>query len=194
MVFVRIKKINKNSNGKKRTYKYAYLVENKWKPKSKAQGPNKSEKGKVMQKVKKYLGRVYEFDKKDVMYEDFLDTDLMNYIDIKSPKEIVLDLVKWELVKHGFSVADGGKGNKDIYEKDDCIVNVGKQKVLNKRGADIALSFNEGILCTFSLKKLLKFKFEGEPEEIGYKVAKSMVELGIDTPKEAFVGIVQKII
>ena len=57
MVFIRLK----NINGKQ----YAYLVENKWykrKFKSKSKGPR--------QKVSKYLGRVYNFEK--VIDKDFL--------------------------------------------------------------------------------------------------------------------------
>ena len=91
MGFIRVKKIG----GKE----YAYLVENKWYKrgfKGKGRGSR--------QKVSKYLGRVYYFDKADGW--DFLTFKSINNLEqylkdnSNNKNQIFRDLVEWELFRH----------------------------------------------------------------------------------------------
>src|SRR3989338_1122582 len=92
MSFIRTKKVD----GKD----YAYLVENKWYKrnfKGKGKGPR--------QKVSKYLGRVYAFNKTD--NTDFFAfmkiSSLEEYLKDNSKEKVFRDLVEWELFRHNIS-------------------------------------------------------------------------------------------
>ena len=126
MAFIRTKKI--------KGAEYAYIVENKWKKRSK----------KVKQKTKKYLGRVYRFDKKkDIGFFEFHSvSDEIKYVEERKKEDIIVDLVKWELIKHGFNEEKAGFVNGD------CIFKVKERKVVNSKGNKIALAFNEGYLSS----------------------------------------------
>lgn len=165
-MFLRIKKIN--------NAKYAYLVDNKWykkKTKGKGKGPR--------QKVKKYLGRVYSFDKSEV--EDFFTfkkiTDFEQYLGSNEKEDIIKDLVEWELFRHNI-------GNEFFIKFD-------KKKVL-KDNKEVSLAMNEGFLNGYTLARLLNFKFGHDVEKAGLDFAKYFVEAGIQVPKEIFVGIFGK--
>ena len=90
MAFIRIKKI--------KGIEYAYIVENSW------------QENKVKQKVKKYLGKVYKFERKKFKNVDeelggfigFVKDELEHYLAVTEPKKILLDIIKWELSNHGF--------------------------------------------------------------------------------------------
>ncbi len=170
MSFIRTKKIK----GKE----YAYIVENKWKKRG----------NKVKQKTKKYLGRVYRHSK--VEEKDFCDflniEDIESYIAEKDKKEIINDLVRWELSNHGFKEQEGR------LIKESCFLDIGKKKVYNERGNDIALGFNEGFLTGYAMRKL--HNFTAEDEEEGYDFAKMFIEAGINVPKGVFVGIFKKVL
>ena len=92
MAFLRTKKINGKS--------YCYLVQNKHTKK----GPR--------QKVKKYLGRAFELEQKKEM--DFFGIENPNDYLKKSKKDILNDLIKFELVKHGFRERKDFLVNKGI--------------------------------------------------------------------------------
>ena len=82
-MFIRSKKIK----GKR----YAYIVKNKWTRK----GPR--------QRVKGYLGRIYKPEMvKEIDFIEFVGVSINEYIDGSDKGKIIRDLVKWELVKHGF--------------------------------------------------------------------------------------------
>lgn len=169
MSFIRTKKIKGNE--------YAYIVENRWRRK------------KTKQKSKKYLGRVYRYDKekeKD-FYEYHEIEDIEKYISEKDKHELISDVIRLELYNHGF-VPDEEK----VFVKKCCFVDVDKKKVFNKRGNNISLAFNEGFLTTYSMRKI--FKFKAEDEDDGYEFAKLFVEAGLSVPKEVFVGIFRKMI
>ena len=183
MVFIRTKRIKKKSGN---VYTYAYLVENKWK--KRAVGKKKSR-----QKVKAYLGRVYKLDKESEL--DFLElfsiNDAENYVNNKSKKGIIIDLVKYELLKHGFDEVGSLVSNGEIFfdlDKAEFSILEGY-----RRKPGIVLSLNEGFMCKETLRRLTHFYAEGTEEEIGYKLAKSFVEAGIDVPKEIFVGVFGKL-
>jgi len=169
MSFIRTKKIK----GKE----YAYIVENKWRKRGK----------KVKQKTKKYLGRVYRFDRVNMMdFFEFYNIDDINYyINNKTKEELFLDLIKLELYNYGFE--DKGK----IWQKKGAFFDFKNRKVYNDKNKYIAIAFNEGFLSDFAVKNILNFK--AETEEDGYELAKLFVEAGIAVPKDIFVGFFRKI-
>lgn len=183
MVFIRTKKIKKKSGN---VYTYAYLVENKWK--KRAVGKQKSR-----QKVKAYLGRVYNLEKKsELEFTEFRSIDnVEKYLKDTDKKDIIIDLVKFELLRHGFDEVGNFVSNGDIFldlsKKEFSIV----EDYKNKGG--IVLKLNEGFMCRETVKGLINFYVEGTEEEIGYKYAKAFIEAGINVPKEIFVGLFGKL-
>ncbi|MBW2980733.1 hypothetical protein KY360_04935 [Candidatus Woesearchaeota archaeon] len=183
MAFIRTKRIKKKSGN---VYTYAYLVENKWK--KRAIGKKKSR-----QKVKAYLGRVYGLDKKsDIDFlAHFCIDNVDDYIKSRDKKGIVIDLVKYELHKHGFDEVGSLVSNGSVFFDLDKV----EFSVLEsyKRKEGIVLSLNEGFMCKETVRRVMHFYSEGTEEEIGYKFAKAFVEAGIDVPKEVFVGLFGKL-
>lgn len=170
MSFIRTKKIKGNE--------YAYIVSNSWKKKDQE----------TKQKVKAYLGRVYRLSPtKELRFENTLSQNLIEYLEKTGKQRLVKDLIIYELLKHGF--------NKDgnVYINGDCIVDIEKNRVCTVRNSKAALGMNEGFLCDYHLKKLLKFNESGEEEEVSYKLAKLFVESGISIPKEVFIAYFNKI-
>ena len=158
MTFIRIKKIA----GKE----YAYLVSNKWYKrgfKSKGKGSR--------QKVFKYLGRVYSFNKTD--NTDFFSyrkiNDLEEYLK-NSKYKIFRDLVEWELFRHNIS-------------KDDFTIDFSNKKII-KNKKEVSLRMNEGFLNSFTLSRLFNLNSGSS-----YYLAKCFVEAGVEVPKDVFVGI-----
>ena len=169
MAFIRTKKVKK--------WEYAYIVENVYRKRGNP----------VKQKTKKYLGKVLRFDK--VNSKDFLEQleikDMDSYIKSKEIPEIISDLVEVELANHGFVK------EKNKWVKGDCAVDVKKRKFLNSKGNNVALAFNEGLLTSYTVRKIINFNAY-DPED-GYDFAKMFVEAGLDVPKDVFVGIFSKI-
>jgi len=161
MSFIRVKKIA----GKD----YAYLVENKWykrKFKSKGKGSR--------QKVSKYLGKVYYFNK--VNDDDFLTfkkvNDLEQYLksNFNNKNQIFRDLVEWELFRHNI-------------DKTQYMIDLKNRKIL-KGKKEVSLRMNEGFLNSFTLGRLFNIKSNDS-----YYLAKCFVEAGIEIPKDVFVGV-----
>ena len=164
MSFIRTKKIS----GKE----YAYLVENKW-YKRRHKGKNKGPR----QKVTKYLGRVYPFNK--VNNNDFLTfkkiNDLEQYLkkNNNSKNSIFKDLIEWELFRHNIS-------NKEF------TIDYSNKKIL-KNDKIVSLRMNEGFLNSFTLSRVYNLNSNDS-----YYLAKCFVEAGIEIPKEVFVGVFGK--
>ena len=155
-MFIRTKKIKGNE--------YAYLSENKWSKRSK----------KVRQMTKKYLGRVYRFDKaKNIEF---------SFDDSLSPGDLIRAVVSWELERHGF------KRNKNMLEKGGCFVDLRDNSVYGNRGA-IAIGMNQGFLADYTLRRLFHYTRIKD----GYDYAKKFVEAGLDIPKEVFIELYKKI-
>jgi len=165
-MFFRIKKINNT--------KYAYLVDNKW-YKRKGKGRGRGSR----QKVKKYLGRVYEFNKvEDKEFPIFKNIDNMEeYINNNEKNSIIKDLISWEVFRHKI-------GNEFIIDSN-------KIKVL-KDNKEVSLALNEGFLNSYTLARLINYKF-GHNEQEGYKFAEAFIQAGIDIPKDVFIGIFGKV-
>ncbi|MBL7054170.1 hypothetical protein ISS05_00240 [Candidatus Woesearchaeota archaeon] len=172
-MFIRVKNI-KNKKGK--IYPYAYLVDNKWYKRS-VKGKGKGSR----QKVKKYLGRVYSFSKvKDVDFFEYLKIDNIDaYLDKNYKEKILKNLVEWEFLRY------------DV-DKSEFSVDFLNKKV-SKGNREVSLKLNEGLLNSFTLGRLLRFRFKGDEREDGYNLAKAFVEAGIEIPKEVFVGIFSKV-
>lgn len=160
-MFIRTKKIKGNE--------YAYIVENKWARK------------KVRQRVKKYLGRVYKFQKtQDAKF--LYNTE--EYIK-KCPKlAIIKELIKIELQNHDF------RQTNNIWQKDNCIVDLNSLKIRNTKEKPVALAFNNGFLTEFAVKKLINLKITDEKGS--YLLAKAFVEAGLNIPKELFISYFNK--
>jgi len=171
-MFIRVKNI-KNKKGK--VYPYAYLVDNKWYKRG-----NKEKGRGSRQKVKKYLGRVYSFSKENDkgFFEHLKIEDIEGYV--KNDKnKIINDMVEWEFFRHNI-------------DKEEFFVDFSNKKVL-RWDKEVSLKLNEGLLNSYTLSRLSRFKFTGEEREDGFKMAKYFVEAGIEVPKEVFVGIFNKV-
>jgi len=164
MAFIRTKKIY----GKD----YAYLVENRW-YKRKHKGKNKGPR----QRVNKYLGRVYSFNKTE--YIDFYSfkkiADLGQYLKDNSnnKNQVFRDLVEWEMFRHNIN-------------NNEFSIDFNNKKIINKNNnnKEISLRMNEGFLNSFTLARLFNLK-SGD----SYYLAKCFVEAGIEIPQEVFVGV-----
>tara|TARA_Y100000310_G_C20504528_1_gene725748 strand:- start:513 stop:1007 length:495 start_codon:yes stop_codon:yes gene_type:complete len=164
MSFIRIKRIS----GKE----YAYLVSNKW-YKRRHKGKNKGPR----QKVSKYLGRVYSFNKtENIDFYSFKKIDnLEEYLKKNSRYKIFKDLVEWELFRHNVN-------------KEEFTIDYSKRKVINKNtNKEVSLRMNEGFLNGFTLNRVLNLN-SGK----SYYLAKCFVEAGIQIPEEVFVGVFGK--
>lgn len=177
IAFIRIKRFKRKDGTK---VEYAYIVENKRNRKI----------GKVKQKFRKYLGRVYRFDKvRDREFAEFHNIeDMQKYMVNNSARSIIGDLIHFELNNHGFV------NEAEVLKKGDCFVNIREGTVYNQNGNYVALALNEGLLTTYAISGLINFKATFSDDETGYKLAKAFVEAGLKIPKEVFVGIFEKLV
>jgi len=190
-MFIRQKKV-KNSH-------YAYVVRNRWTRK----GPR--------QKVSKYLGKVYKPELIDD--EDFLSymemdysEDIDDYLSGKKPSEVIVDLVSWVLLCHGF------RQSGRVWKKDAVVVDIKKKKVFElpdvadadgikltggrkkkNKPRPIAINVNSDFLCSLTLRQLLGFKSSADKGEVAVGFAKAFIRAGIPVPEAVFVGLFQKI-
>jgi hypothetical protein len=154
MVFVRIKKLKGRE--------YAYLVENEW-------TINGSR-----QRVKGYLGRVIKPLKRK---EEEAAIENLDY------RQAVLELVKQELLNHGFS---------EELTFENTYVDLSEHKI-TKAGRNVVLALNEGFLCSQTLKEALEIELTGYEEQAGTQLAKALLELGLSLPKDTFVELFEKV-
>lgn len=159
MAFIRTKKVKK--------WKYAYLVENKWKSK------------KTKQKVKQYLGRVHKLDNiAGAKFEKKIGS--LNY------KESIKELIKFEFIKNGFEEQDNN------LVKDNFLVNLENPSFSDGK-KPVVFEANEGFICESTFNKVINFKKCETEEETGLKLAESILEAGISLPHETFVKVFEKI-
>ena len=173
MAFIRTKKID----GKE----YAYLVENRW-YKRKHKGKNKGPR----QRVNKYLGRVYSFNKTENI--DFFTfkkiSSLEQYLKNNSnnKNQVFRDLIEWELFKYNINKEEFTIDffNKKIKKNN----NARSRSGTNFVGKEVSLRMNDGFLNSFTLARLFNLK-SGD----SYYLAKCIVEAGIEIPQEVFIGM-----
>jgi hypothetical protein len=149
MVFIRIKKINNSP--------YGYLVESV----NTSSGPR--------QKVKQYLGRVFEFERK-------VSTDVVS-INSGNKEELLLNLVVNELNQRGFD--KDLSFNTVTFDKSSFSLNKGKRGVV--------MLMNEGYLCDFTLGRILNFKKSKNLDKDAHTLAKYFLEAGLQISEEDFV-------
>ena len=161
MGFVRAKKIK----GKK----YAYLVENLWK------------KGKVKQKVKKYLGAIVELSPRI----DPAPAPVI--IDFSQPtKHCIALIIKNELFKRGFIQ------KRQTLTLGEIKVNFSRYTI-TKSGKSAVILINGRYLYSTQLRYLINFF---EPEEYadqkGEKLAQAFSDAGISISSEHFIALYKK--
>ena len=162
-------------------YHYAYLVKS-----YRSKRPKKKR-----QKVIKYLGRIIESKKiKDLTFEEFLKKDPEKYFKKSELKEILREILTFELINHGF------KKKGELYVCNECFVNLGKKKIYsNETGKDISISMNEGFLNVYTLTKLLEIgKEEGNERELGLRLANLFISAGLKIDEETYIQVFNKLL
>lgn len=168
-MFIRIKTI--------KNQQYAYKVENSWKKRKKSS----------RQVVKGYLGKVYVLQPaKELSFEEFIKTDLNQYIKKISSKEMVRDIIGYELSKYGF------KKTRQSWNLDNITVNLSELKV-TKDGNKAVLRFDNDFLCDFTLRNLLNFKSSADAETVAKELATSFIQAGIPVRQDLFVEVFNKV-
>lgn len=164
---------------------YLYAVENIW------------QSGKVKQKVKKYLGRIHNFNiTRSISFEKFIEKikkqDIDEYLMNSREEEIVYDLICWELHKRGFKIEKycaHKKGLKADFKK--------KRNVLNCNGRPFCIKCKEGYINNLSIQLILNAghsKKEGDVDKkkVAFDFARLFVEGGIKIPKDVFIELFHK--
>jgi hypothetical protein len=177
MAFIRKKTINGTD--------YAYLVKNRW-----------TDKG-SRQKAK-YLGKLVEFevvnDFEFVCYiKNRFKIDILQFF--RKRKVDILDgIIQYELMKRGFKL-----GERKILGEKQNVLNSGKFYYKNRQvlkvsnNKEVVAEMNEGFLCSYALKKLLKLSPGGYDErEKGIVLAKALLEAGLNVEKEMFVHFFER--
>ena len=158
MAYIRLKKINNSS--------YAYLVESN----NTKEGPR--------QKVKKYLGRVYQLEKKD--------NNIESTIDYSSKKKILQSLILNELSPLGFNK------DKNQYKHQNIIFSTEDFTITNtKNKKEAILKLNEGYLSSFTLNRLFNFKKSSDLTADAHLLAKYFLEAGLIINEKNFVKFYQ---
>jgi hypothetical protein len=164
MTFIRLKS-RKDCKGVQSHY--AYLVENRW-----LHGRQRPK-----QKVKEYLGKALKPAKKPVDFYGYVKAkDSDKYLE-KPYKELLSDLMLWELHQHLV------KG---------LTLNL-KEITIRNRGHRIVVAMNQGYLCDYTLNRLLSVKKNVSEEQPGYELAAALVGAGLETPKELFIALYEKL-
>ena len=151
MAYIRVKKINDNQ--------YAYLVENL----NTKKGPR--------QKVKQYLGRVYN-----------LDSDSTEEIEVD---DLFLRIVLRTLMKVGF------RKRKNLFYHNDLVFNSNNNTIMKKK-KNVVIKVNEGYLCSFTLQRLDNFK-RTTVDKDGPILAKYFLEAGLEVTESEFVDFYQNL-
>ncbi|MEK6826431.1 MAG: hypothetical protein AABX90_02275 [Nanoarchaeota archaeon] len=175
-MFIRSKKI--------KNQEYAYLVKNIWRKRKKSS----------RQKSSKYLGKLYKFNKiKNNSLEEYINiTDINKYLEKTPDNKIIKDLLKLELLNHGFQ-----QKSKNIFLLNNFKVNLSKKTVIDtKTKKPICLEINNNFLCNYTLSRIINFipKKDLTELQIGKQLANAFESAGIIVPKELFVIIAQKIL
>jgi hypothetical protein len=184
LAYIRIKRIGKNK------HKYAYLVENRWRKRAK-----KGSKKGARQKVKGYLGKVHEFSRigERLYMSHFNVVDIERHFDEHEKDKIIRDLVRLELLNHGFEETGDfyTNGNIAVYlsEKDFFIKNLTDDK-----DRKLVIAMNEGFLCSETLSKVFNFKGRGGPKEVGLSLGNALLEAGLRVPNEIFVEMFNRVV
>jgi len=183
MSFIRVKNIGKNGQN----YRYAYLVENKWRKRIKC-----GKKG-SRQKVSKYLGKVLKLERvSEIEFFDFLKVnDPTEYLK-KTKVELIEDLINYELTNIGFKSQNG------ILKKENLLFNIKEKKFVGLKTKEnrVVIEMNEGFFCSYTLRRLVNFRKDNsyvDEHLVGVELAKAFLEAGVRVPKEVFIEFFNKI-
>ena len=163
-MYIRIKT---KKNNKEKITKYAYLVENKrrWK--------------KPKQKVKKYLGKVYEYPNTQ---SSSIDISNLSYQD--SIKQILLS----HLLEINFKL------NEDLIQNEDLSVNLIDFKVKNSKNKNAVIKLNDGFISNYSLKQALKFNLPNATDkECAKALATILISSGFKLTDDTFISLFKKV-
>jgi hypothetical protein len=154
---------------------YAYVVKNKWTTKG------------ARQKVSKYLGRQYTFsDPGPLEFSSFVGGEVTGYLKSTGYNDIIRDLVRWELSKHGFTE------EKEGWKREQLALSAGATSIQEGR-KNVVLKINEGFLSSYTIGRVRRFnQADDDPDEVGYGLAERLVLAGIAVPKEVFVVLYEK--
>lgn len=147
--------------------RYGYLVENTWQGKG------------SRQQVKAYLGKVIKPE--PMPHGSAPDISQLSFPDS------VHTLASWTLENHGFNKADTG------HRKGDVSIDL-NAKLVKHKTKNAVLELNEGFLCGHTITQLLQFVGEGSrEEEVGQRLANTLLEAGISVPQDTFVTLFKKV-
>ena len=123
------------------------------------------------QEVKKYLGRVYKFKGKSNLA---INSE-------GSKREFLVKLIESEL-----------EGIKRQLGKEK--IEFDREKLHFVKGnRNCVLGLNQGLMCDFTLGRILNFKKTGDIEVDSVKLAKFFIEAGFDVPQEAFIAYFERL-
>ena len=133
------------------------------------------------QKVVSYLGKVCPLENNSLILTFYLSTDdPQSYFEKKKLKDIIKELLIFELVRHGFS------RNNSVLTKGNFIVNIDDKTVKYGANENIVLSLNKGYLCSKTLKKCFK-DIENTSET--KQLIKSFLLIGLNPDEDTFTQI-----
>ncbi|MEK6961524.1 MAG: hypothetical protein AABX47_10235 [Nanoarchaeota archaeon] len=147
-------------------HKYAYLVENHWTGTS------------SRQKVSEYLGKVFDLPAKQSAPAPDMSGDFKSCAD---------ELIAWHLAQRGFRRKD------QQLVKGKLAFDLNKQTFFDDGDeATCVIKANDGYLCKKTVADLKSYVATGTDQEAGLDLAKSVVNCGLDLPKELFVALFEK--
>ncbi len=175
MSYIRVKK----RQSKQGFLKYAYLVKTRRMYKVK----------KVKQRNLKYLGRVFRLNNMGLDLISFLGKEAALFINETSKKEIVLKLIEFELLNHGFKRIK----NNAYSLNSEITADLDKFKIRSNKNKSTVLEINEGFLCEYTINSLLNFKFPNLNEkECGKYLANALLSAGIKLDEQLFLNLFDK--
>jgi hypothetical protein len=155
---------------------YAYLVK------------SKRRHSKVKQKNLKYLGRVYKLSSLELSLQDYINEDITLFIHNTPKRQVILKLIEFELLNHGFK-----RSNSNQFIFDEIKADLNKLKIKNKLDNSLVLEINEGFLCEYTINSMLNFKFPNLNEkECGKSLANVLLNTGIKLNQELFINLFRK--
>lgn len=145
---------------------YAYLVKNVWTPK----GPR--------QRVARYLGRVVAPARvRDLPFHDYVPGGFERM----PPYTVIRSLIAWELENHGFIHRSG------VFTLGEHAVDLNRHKVTG------VIHMNGDYLCSYTIRRLMRWKNIFEEGEAGRELARAFVMAGIPVPPDVFVELFEMI-
>lgn|SRR3989338_947860 len=162
-----------------KTLSYAYLVSSKHRKKG------------AKQKVIRYLGKVYSFERtKNRSFDDFINGPAESFISLKPLKTSLIGLVKLELENHDFT-----RISKNKYAKGKLLVNLSTKDVKDiSNSKPVCIAINDGYLTSYTLSKMLNFKApEALERDVGKALAKRILAAGVLLDQGIFVLLFQKL-